>query len=61
MATSSILTNIVISNQNEVEKFVKALESSSSDKKLSQVSKIPYITDISELKKKLSKTFKVSK
>ena len=61
MATSSILSNVVISNQSEAEKFVKAMDLSSSDKKISQTAKIPYITDISELKKKLSKTFKVSK
>lgn len=56
MATSSILTNIVIRDQNKAEELVNALEESSLDSKWeSSVPTMPVLTDIDAIRKLMAK------
>lgn len=56
MATSSILTNIVIRDPKKAEAFANALEASSRDPKWeSSTPVIPVMTDINAIRKLMSK------
>ncbi|MEY8308389.1 hypothetical protein AAK899_02560 [Erysipelotrichaceae bacterium 51-3] len=56
MATSSIFTNVVIKDPKKVEKFVNALETSSSDPKWKPTSPVkPPLTDLERIRELMAK------
>lgn len=55
MATSSILTNIVITDPKKVEMFVDALEQSSRDPKCKPNTKIKQLTDVNAIRMLMAK------
>lgn len=56
MATSSIFTNIKISDPKEAEALINALEASESDQKVEPSAPIiPTVTDLDEIRKLMEK------
>ena len=59
MATSSIFTNVKITDPKKAKAFIDALEASESDPKVEPSAPIiPTITDLDEIRKIMAKRFK---